>query len=59
MKFAEVDFRRVSGNNVGRLPKSGALFDRFSDPKAKPDQETGQEGKAIVTEELLAIWTLQ
>jgi len=54
-----VDFRRVSGNNVGRLPKSGALFDRFSDPKAKPDQETGQEGKAIVTEELLAIWTLQ
>jgi len=58
MKFAEVEFRRVSGNNVGRLPEFGALFDRFSDPKAKPEQGTGQGGKVIMTEKLLAIWTL-
>jgi hypothetical protein len=58
MKFAEVNSHRVSGKNVGRLSKVGALFDRSLDPIAKPVLGTGQEGKEITTEELLAIWTL-
>lgn len=58
MKFAEMNSHWVSGRNVGRLPRIGALLERSSDPIAKPVMETGQEGKAIVTEELLAIWML-